>query len=41
MVQEVIFYGSDQPRPSNFITGVFGHWRDRALFLTFTDVIVT
>jgi hypothetical protein len=22
------------------ITGVFGHWRDRARFLTFTDVIV-
>jgi hypothetical protein len=32
----LIFYGRDRPRPSNFFTGVFGRWRNRARFLTFT-----
>jgi hypothetical protein len=25
-----------RPRPSDFLTSVFGHWRDRTRFLTFT-----
>jgi hypothetical protein len=36
--EELFFYGRDRPRPSNYFTGVFRRWRDRARFLTFTDV---
>jgi hypothetical protein len=35
------FYGRDRPRPSNFFTGVFGRWHDRARLLTFTDDYIT
>jgi hypothetical protein len=39
---KILFFlhGRDRPRPSIFFTGIFGRWRDRARFLTFTDAQV-